>query len=133
MAEFLMKDLVDKNGLSDRFNVCSSATSSEELGSPVHYGTANVLRRLGIDYSKKRATTLKASDFDKYDYFVCMDDANIRNAKRILGRDDGKIVKLLHFAGQDREVADPYWTGDFSETYNDILEGLNGLLKFLLK
>ena len=133
MAEFLMKDLVDKNRLNDRFNICSSATSSEELGSPVHYGTANVLRRLGIDYSKKRATTLKASDFDKYDYFVCMDDANLRNAKRILGRDDGKIVKLLHFAGKDRDVADPYWTGDFSETYNDILEGLNGLLKFLLK
>lgn len=132
MAEFVFKDMVAKAGLSDRFVIASAATSTEEIGNPVHYGTARVLDRLGIDYSKKRARQMTKGEYGEYDYLIGMDSANIRNMTRICGGDpEGKIVKLLSFAGEDRDIADPWYTGRFETTYNDVKEGCEALLQLL--
>ena len=132
MAEFVFKHMVEKLGRSDEFYVASAATSYEEIGNPVHYGTARILDRLGISYSHKRAVHLEKSDYEKYDYLVCMDNANVRNTLRIIGTDnEKKIYKLLEFTDSDREVADPWYTGDFDITYQDVLEGCKGLLKHI--
>ena len=132
MAEFVFKDMLQKMGRSDEFFVASAATSFEEIGNPVHHGTAKILDTLGISYSSKSAVHLEKSDYQKYDYLVCMDSANIRNALKILGSDKDKMVsKLLEFANISRDVKDPWYTGNFDETYKDILIGLEGLLKHI--
>ncbi len=132
MAEFIFKDMVEKMGRSDEFNISSAATHYDEIGSPVHYGTAKILDKLGISYSQKRAVHLEKSDYEKYDYLICMDNANVRNTIRIVGDDkDKKVHKLLEFAGLDADVADPWYTGNFDETYRDVLTGCEGLLRFL--
>ena len=132
MAEFLFRDMVEKRGIGDKFFIASSATSREEIGNGVHYGTRKVLDRFGIDYSKKRAVQLTKADLDKYDYFIGMDDANVRNMARILG-DDKKVFKFLDFAGENRSIADPWYTGDFEETYRDVIKGCKGFLTYLEK
>ncbi len=130
MAEFVFKDMVAKLGRSDEFYVASSATSYEEIGNPVHYGTARILDGIGISYKAKRAVHLEKSDYEKYDYLICMDRANVRNTLRIIGNDThNKVYKLLEFAGSDADVADPWYTGDFNVTYRDVLAGCKGLLK----
>ena len=132
MAEFLFKDMVEMKGESETFYIRSSATSSEEYGNAVHYGTRGILDRLNISYKGKRAELLKATDYDNYDYFIGMDFANIRNMKRILNGDkDNKVRLLLEFAGEEREVADPWWTGNFEDTYQDISRGLKYLYKHI--
>ncbi len=132
MAEFLMKDLVKKMGKEKEYLIASSGTSSEELGNPVHYGTRKILNQRGIDCSGKYAVTLKKADYDKYDYFVCMDQRNWGNMMRIFGADkDNKCCKLLDFSPNPRDVADPYWTGDFNETLFDVEQGVNALYEFL--
>jgi protein-tyrosine phosphatase len=132
MAEFLMKDLVKKNNCEDDFLICSSATSSEELGNPVHYGTKAVLDRLGISCKGKYAVKLTASDYNKYDYFIGMDEYNRRNMLRIFGSDpENKISCLLDYTDNPREVADPWYTGNFNLTFNDITEGLNAFYDFI--
>ena len=132
MAEFVFKDMLKKLERSDEFYVASAATSFEEIGNPVHHGTARILDGLGISYSDKRAVHLEKSDYQKYDYLVCMDSANVRNTLKIVGSDnDKKVSKLLEFAGLTRDVKDPWYTGNFDETYNDILIGLEGLLKHI--
>ena len=132
MAEFIFKDMVGKLGRSDEFNVASAATSYEEIGNGVHHGTARILEGLGISYSHKCAVHLEKSDYEKYDYLVCMDSMNVRNTLRIVGSDkDRKIYKLLDFAGSDRDVADPWYTGDFDATYSDIVKGCKGLLRHI--
>ena len=134
MAEFLMKDKVEKLGKSDEFLIASAGTSSEELGNPVHYGTRRVLDRLGISCVGKRATKLSVKDYDKYDYFVGMDEANRRNMKFLFGGDkENKVSCLMDYTSCPREVADPWWTGDFEETYRDVEEGLNAFCEFLKK
>ena len=134
MAEFLMKDYVKKLGKEKDFYIQSSATSTEEIGNPVHYGTARILDRLGIDYSKKRAVQLKRDDYEKYDYFVGMDEYNRRNMKRMLGGDpDGKVSLLLDYTAFPRDVADPWYTGDFSKTYDDVTKGIECLYKEITK
>lgn len=134
MAEFLMKDKVEKLGESDKFLIASAGTSSEELGNPVHYGTRRVLDRLGISCVGKRATKLSVKDYDKYDYFVGMDEANRRNMKFLFGGDkENKVSCLMDYTSRPREVADPWWTGDFEETYQDIKEGLDAFYEFLIK
>lgn len=138
MAEFLFKEIVKENGLENGFIIQSSATSSEELNNPVHRGTAKILDRLGIDYSKKRATKLLQSDFYNFDYFVCMDQRNIGNMQRIFynipqEEQNKKIFKLTDFAPLGRDIADPYWTGDFQQTFNDITYCLKGFWKFLIE
>ena len=132
MAEFLMKDLVKKNNCEDDFLICSSATSSEELGNPVHYGTKAVLDRLGISCKGKYAVKLTASDYNKYDYFIGMDEYNRGNMLRIFGGDpQNKISCLLDYTDNPREVADPWYTGNFNLTFNDITEGLNAFYDFI--
>ena len=132
MAEFLMKDLVCKKGEEQNFEIKSSATSSEELGNPVHYGTKDVLDRLGISCRGKYAVKLTASDYNKYDYFIGMDEYNIRNMLRILGSDsENKIYKLLDFTNRKGDVADPWYTGNFTDTYRDVSEGVIALYEFI--
>lgn len=130
MAEFLFRDTVCKMGLGDKFYVASSATSREEIGNGVHWGTARVLDRFGIDYSKKRAVQLTKEDADKYDYFIGMDSYNIRNMQRILG-DCKNIFKFLEFAGEEGDIADPWYTGNFEETYRDVMRGARGFIEYL--
>lgn len=131
MAEFIMRDMVKKAGRED-FYIASAATSTEEIGNGVHHGTRRVLSRLGISTDGKTAVQLKKSDYDNYDLFIGMDTANIRNMIRIFGSDkQGKVHKLLNFAGVDRDVSDPWYTGDFEQTYADVLTGCTALLKKL--
>ncbi|MBQ3493212.1 MAG: low molecular weight phosphotyrosine protein phosphatase [Clostridia bacterium] len=134
MAEFLLKDLVEKKGDSANFLIKSSATSSEELGNPVHNGTRGVLDRLNISCAGKRAVKLSAKDYDSYDYFIGMDGANVSNMKRLFGGDaKGKVSMLLDYAGESRDVADPWWTGDFEQTYLDVKKGVESLYEQLKK
>lgn len=134
MAEFMLKDMVQKAGLSDQFQIASAATSTEEIGNPVHYGTRERLKREGISVAGKTAVQMKKSDYIKYDYLIGMDSWNIRNMMRILGGDpEGKVHKMLEFAGSDRDVADPWYTGDFEATYQDISEGLRGFLREIMR
>ena len=132
MAEFVMKDLAQKRGLSDCFKIASAATSSEELGNPVHHGTHRKLKQVGIDCSGKYARKLTKRDYDDYDLLIGMDEANVRNMKRLFANDpDAKVFKLLEFAGTYRDIADPWYTGNFDETYEDVCDGCVGLLSYL--
>ena len=132
MAEFVMKDMVAKRGLADRFHIESAATSTEEIGSPVYPGTRKILEREGIDCSGKRARQMRRDDYDKFDLLIGMDSANERNMLRMLGGDPaGKVHKLLEFAGSEGDIADPWYTGDFETTYDDVLAGCTGLLGYL--
>ena len=134
MAEFLMKDYLEKKGVSANFLVKSSATSRWENGNPVHYGTVRVLDRLGISCKGKYSELLLASDYDKYDYFIGMDEDNRRAMNRLFGGDpDGKVSLLLDYTHNPRSVADPYYTDDFSATYNDVTRGIDAFYKFLQK
>lgn len=134
MAEFLFKDMIKKDGKEDMFYVESCATSSEEIGNSVHYGTKRILNSLGIDCSNKRARKIRLQDYDDFDYLIIMDDENRYGIKRIIGHDPkNKIHMLLEYAGLNRDISDPWYTGDFKKTYDDILLGLNAFYKFLLK
>ena len=129
MAEFLMKDMVKKAGLAKRFYIASAATSTEEIGNPVHYGTRNKLRAYNISTSGKYAVQMTRSDYNAYDYLIGMDRANIRNMLRIVHSDpQHKICRLLDFGDHPRDIADPWYTGNFDETYDDIVEGCTALL-----
>lgn len=132
MAEFLMKDMVKKRGLESEFCIASAATSSYEIGNPVHPGTRKKLAQYGISVSGKTAMQLTKADYDKYDYLIGMEASNIRNILRIIGGDpQHKVYKLLDFAGSNRDIADPWYTGNFDVTYDDIYEGCTALLEFL--
>lgn len=134
MAEFVLKDMVAKRGLQDDFLIASSATSSEEIGNPVHYGTVNKLRQYGISTKGKYAVKLQKSDYDAYDYILGMEERNIYNMKRILGEDtDHKIYRLLDFSNNSRDIADPWYTGNFDKTYEDIVEGCEAFLSYVLE
>lgn len=128
MAEFVMKDLCKKEGI-DAF-IASAATSTEEIGNPVHYGTRRKLSEYGISTEGKYAIQLTKSDYGKYDYIIGMDTANIRNILRIFGSDpEYKAYKLLSFAGEGGDIADPWYTGNFNETYDDVLRGCKALIE----
>ena len=130
MAEFVMKHLVKQAGLESEFCIQSAAAHRDELGSDTHYGTKAKLREMGIPFTPRRAVLLKREDYEKYDYIIGMDRENMRDIPRITGGDpDGKISKLLSFAGESRDVADPWYTGDFTATYQDVLKGCQALLK----
>ncbi len=133
MAEFVMKDLVQRANRQSQFYIASAATSTEEIGNPVHRGTREKLKSVGISTAGKTAVQMKRSDYAKYDYLIGMDSWNIRNMLMISGGDpEGKVHKLLEFAGSSRDVADPWYTGDFESTYRDVLAGCQGLLKQLM-
>jgi len=132
LAEFVFKDMVAKRGIADLFEIASAATSMEELGNDIHYGTRGVLMKYKIPFSRRRARQITRLDYNEYDYLIGMDTANIRNMNRTFGGDpEGKIYKLLTFAGSGRDVADPWYTGDFETTYRDVCEGLEGFLEEL--
>lgn len=132
MAQFVFQDMVNKRGLSDQFTIDSKATSTEELGNPPHRGTVRKLAQVGVPVLPHRASQLSRSDYDKFDYIIGMDTWNIRNISRIIGNGDpeGKVSKLLDFTdrkGQD--IADPWYTGNFDDTYRDVKEGCEALLQ----
>lgn len=135
MAEFVMRDMVNKAGLSDKIYVESAATSTEELGNDIHSGTRGKLREMGIPFEKRRARQVTPSDYRDFDYLIVMDGNNVRNLRRIIGEDrDGKVYKLLDFTERRGEdIADPWYTGNFDETYTDVCEGCRGLLDRLVK
>ncbi len=129
MAEFVMKKLIADMGMSEEFTVASSATSYEEFGNDIHPGTRRMLEKQGIPFTRREATPLQKSDYEKYDLFVGMDSANIRNMQRIFGSDpENKIKKLLEYTGSTRDVADPWYTGNFAETWNDISSGCQAMM-----
>lgn len=133
MCEFVMKDLVSKAGRADEFEIASAATSTEELGNPVHPGTRRELERHGISCAGKRARQVTRADYERYDMLICADSSNIRNLRRITGGDrDGKISLILdHSSRPGRDVADPWYSGDFEATWRDVSEGCAGLLSEL--
>lgn len=132
MAEFVLKDLLQKNGLENEFYVESSATSFEEIGNPVHKGTVTKLSNYSISTKDKFSQKLIKDDYSKFDYFIGMDGANIRNMHTIFGADpDNKIYKLLEFADEYYDIADPWYSGNFDKTYDDVLKGCMGMIKKL--
>ncbi|MGN0151984.1 MAG: low molecular weight protein-tyrosine-phosphatase, partial [Wujia sp.] len=138
MAEFILKDMLQQQHIQDRFYVASAATSTEEIwngiGNPVYPPAREELARHGISCDGKRAVQLKKEDYDRYDYLIGMDHANMRNMYRLFGGDrDGKLHLLLEYAGLDRDIADPWYTGQFGKTYEDIVMGCEGLMQQLLK
>ena len=134
MAEYVMKHLVKEAGVEGEFYIDSAATSTEELGNPVHHGTRRKLVQVGIPCGDHRTRQVTWKDYESFDYIIGMDNANIRNLKRMLNGDpDGKISRMLDYTHRPGEVADPWYTGDFEATYRDVLEGCQGLLKQLRK
>ena len=132
MAEFVMKDLVKKAGLEGQFYIESAATSTEEIGNPVYPPAKRKLAEHGIDCTGKTARQLKNSDYDQYDLLIGMDRANLRNMHRICGGDfAGKLRLLMDYTDHPGDVADPWYTGDFETTWQDVLTGCQGLLKYL--
>lgn len=133
MAEFVFRSMVDQAGQSDNFYIASAATSTEEIGNPVHPGTKNKLKQAGISVSGKYAVQMKKSDYKNYDYLIGMDSWNIKNIMRIIGSDpQGKVTRLLDFTDHPGDIADPWYTGNFDKTYEDICKGCQALLKKLL-
>ena len=132
MAEFVMKDLVRRAGMEERFYIASAATSTEEIGNPVYPPARQMLASHGISCAGKTARQMVRRDYDAYDLLIGMDSANIRNMQRICGGDPaGKIHLLLDYTGQCRDVADPWYTGDFSATWEDVYGGCTALLQQL--
>ena len=131
MAEFVFKDMVKKAGLESKFKIASSATSREEIGNGVHYGTRQKLNSVGISCEGKYAVQLTKEDYREYDYIIAMDSYNVRNIERLIGPDtENKVCKLLDFA-DGGDIADPWYTGNLDETYDDVMKGCTGLLKKL--
>lgn len=134
MAEFVMKELVAREGRADEFVIASAATSTEEIGNGIHRGTRRILQQNGIYCEGHRAVQMTRADYEKYDYLIGMDEANIRNMLRIVGEDrEKKIYKLLDFTGSSRAIADPWYTGDFETTYADVREGCEAFYAYLAK
>lgn len=135
MAEFMFKDMTARRGIAKEFEIASAATSTEEIwngvGNPVYPPAKAELARHGIGCEGKRAVQLRREDYDHYDWLIGMDSMNMRNIERMTGHKGGKIRKLLTFAGEDGDVADPWYTGDFGRTWRDIERGLDGFLKYL--
>ena len=130
MAEYVMKYLVKEAGLEDAFFIDSAGTSREEIGNGVHYGIVAKLRSVGIPVGNHRARQITQADFENFDYIVAMDRANVRNLQAVaLVAYRDKISKLLSYAGIADDIADPWYTGNFDETYEDVMTGCKALLK----
>ncbi|MBO5198077.1 MAG: low molecular weight phosphotyrosine protein phosphatase [Lachnospiraceae bacterium] len=132
MGEFILKDMVSRRPDAARFRIASCATSTEEIGNPVHPGTRRKLAEHGISCAGKYAVQLTQSDYDEYDYLLAMDTWNLRNILRIIGKDEQKkVYRLLDFSKHPRDIADPWYTGNFDITYDDIAEGCQAFLEFI--
>ena len=133
MAEFIFKDIVDKKGLSEDFVINSAATSYEEMGNDIYYLAKEKLKEKNIPINKRKATRITLDDYKKYNYIIGMEESNIRSIERIVGKDiDNKISRLLDYSDKPRDISDPWYTGNFEEAYNDIVEGCNGFLNYLI-
>lgn len=134
MAEYVMKYLVKEQGLEKRFQIDSAGTSDEETGNPVHHGTRRRLQQAGIPCGGHRARQMTAADYDRFDLLVGMEEANLRAMRRITGGDPaGKIHKLLEYTTHNRDIADPWYTGNFDATFDDVWEGCQALLAWCLE
>ena len=133
MSEYVMKYLTDQAGVASEFYIDSAATSREEIGNGVHHGTRQKLKEVGIPCGNHRARQLTRRDYEEFDYIIGMDAWNIRNIMRIIGSDpEKKVSMLLDFTDRPgTEIADPWYTGNFDVTYDDVLEGCTGLLEHL--
>lgn len=136
MAEFIMKSIISERGLSDRFYIASAATSTEEIwngvGNPVYPPAKRELAKHGISCEGKRAVQITKADYGKYDYILGMEERNIRNILRIVGKDpEHKVKLLLDYSDHPRDIADPWYTGNFESTYRDVVEGCEGFLSYL--
>ena len=132
MAEYIMKDLVEKASLTDRCYIASAATSSEEIGNPIYPQARRKLREHGIVADGHQARRMERRDYRDYDYLIGMEQYNIRNMMRILGGDpEEKIYRLLDFTDHPGDIDDPWYTDDFDTAYSEILQGCQGLLKYL--
>lgn len=133
MAEFVMKDIVEKAGLSHEFEIASAATSTYEIGNPVYPPARKKLAEHGIDCAGKTARQITKRDYEYYDYIVAMDQSNLRNLRAMLGDDrQGKISLLMDYTSRPADVADPWYTGDFQATWDDVSEGCERLLTFIM-
>lgn len=134
MAQFVLEDMVKKAGMRDQFMIDSCATSREEIGNGVHYGTKDKLRKEGVRMHDHRARQLTKKDYEEYDYLIGMEETNIRNMKHLLGGDpEHKMMRLLDFSDHPRDIVDPWYTDNFDITYTDIVEGCEAFLKTLKK
>ena len=134
MAEYIFKDMVKKQGLSDKFEISSAATSYEEIGNDMHYGTKQKLMQNNIPFDKHKAKRITKEDYKKYDYIIGMEQSNINNILRIVGKDvQNKIYKLLDFTKEPKDIDDPWYTGDFETTYQEIKVGCQALLEKIIK
>ena len=134
MAKFMFEDSVNKLGMKDNFYIDSAATSFEEVGNEMYYGAKYKLEEIGVPYSKHKARRITPEDYEQFDYIIGMEENNIKNIKKIVGEDkDNKIHCLLDFSRRPRDIADPWYTGNFTNTYNDLVEGLEAFLDYLMK
>lgn len=135
MAEFVLRDMINKKGLGKKIVVASAGTSNEEEGNGVHHGTRKKLASVGVPVDPtKRARQMTRYDYDKYDLLLAMESYNLRNMLRITrGDPDGKMHRLLDYSAHPRDIADPWYTGNFDVTYDDIVEGCEALLDCLTK
>ena len=132
MSEFVLKDMVNKLGVADDFEIASSATSSEEVGHDMHNGSKDKLREKGIPFTKRQARQFTMGDYDYYDYVIIMERYNYVHLCRIINDDkDGKVHLLLEYTGENKDIADPWYTGNFDKTYSDVVRGCRGFLKYL--
>lgn len=134
MAQFVMQDMVNKLNMTDQFEIDSMATSTEEIGNRPHNGTIRKLNEVGVPIFEHRAQQMNKRDYDEWDYIIGMDQWNIKNINRIIGEDkDNKVSMLLDYTDNPRDIADPWYTGNFDKTYDDIVEGLDAFLEYVLK
>lgn len=134
MAEYVCKDMVRRAGMTEKFRIASAATSREELGNPLHRGTQAVLRQHGIPFAQGCARQLTKAEYAAWDYLIGMDEQNLRNMQRLFGPDpEQKLFRLLDFTQAPRDVADPWYTGDFDTTYADVVRSCEAFLHFVQK
>ena len=134
MAQFVFEDMVRRRGLEACFEVDSAATSREEIGNGVHRGTLRKLMQVGVPVHAHYARQITREDYRYYDYIIVMERYNLSNLRRVIGEDDEhKVYMLLSFAGSDEDIADPWYTGNFDEAYDDIDRGCRALLDMLIK
>lgn len=130
MAEFVLKDMVRRRGLEDEFIIESRGTSSEEIGNDVHYGTVRKLNSVGVPVEHRQATKFTKRDYDEFDYIIGMEARNVRDIMTFIDEDpDDKVCRLLDYSNNPRDIADPWYTGNFDITYQDVVEGCEAFLK----
>lgn len=134
MAEFVFKDIINKRGVSKEFYIDSAATSTEAVGDGIYYGTREILKEQGIPFTQHISRQMTKEDYEKFDYILGMEEKNIRHILRIIGKDsDNKVFRLLDFSENPRDIADPWYYGNFDSTYYDVEEGCTKFLEYILK